>query len=120
MLSPRVGQTTVRLIRACAGVRWRRRNRFWLGLTFVVMLVASAGAAIAWWDDSGLSGDRRLLNSSIRTIPAGHIKFLAASPQPAFFDISAVSVTTVPAASFESVPVAPDSIVSAFGSNLAT
>jgi uncharacterized protein (TIGR03437 family) len=35
-------------------------------------------------------------------------------------DISATPVTTVSAASFETVPVAPDAIVSSFGVNLAT
>jgi uncharacterized protein (TIGR03437 family) len=45
-----------------------------------------------------------------------HIHRAAAAPQMA----NAVPVVTVPAASFESVPVAPDAIVSAFGAQLAT
>ncbi|MFN0110024.1 MAG: Ig-like domain-containing protein [Blastocatellia bacterium] len=38
----------------------------------------------------------------------------------ALFDISATPVTTVSAAAFETVPVAPDSIVAAFGTQLAS
>jgi len=36
------------------------------------------------------------------------------------FDVSAIPVTTVSAASFEAVPVAPDAIVAAFGTQLST
>lgn len=53
-------------------------------------------------------------------MPVASYSHYVKSTTSRMFDISATPVTTVSAAAFESVPVAPDSIVSAFGSQLAS
>src|SRR5262249_49344897 len=111
MLSHRTGQTTVRLIRACASVQRPGRNRFWLGLSLVVTLAAGAGVALARWGNGVERRDsRRLLDSAIIATTTRLAHFIAAATPRARFDVASTSVTTVPAASFEAVPVATDSI----------
>jgi uncharacterized protein (TIGR03437 family) len=91
------------------------------------MVAASAGAALArWGNSSDRLGSRHPLNSvnsvnsALVTAPAKFSHLFAASPPSAMYDLASSGVTSVPAASYEVVPVAQDSIVAAFGSHLAT
>lgn len=101
MLLHRVGQSLVRLLRT-------PRRGYVLGLLAVAFLFGA----------SAISARRHAAETkaplSLRILPA---RLAPASPA-APFDISSTPVTTVSAASFEA-PVAPESIVSAFGLGLA-
>src|SRR5205085_8997853 len=73
----------------------------------------------------GLAGPAERVANGVKQAVAKTIRRTAAytgmSLSPLMRDtISATPVTTVSAASFETVPVAPDAIVSSFGVNLAT
>ncbi len=111
MLSLRVGQTLVRLIDASAsgGRRWR-----WLALTLAAMLAVGVGGISA--RRGGAFGGSQSPQSPVVAPPAQYAHFVTPA---AARDINSTPVTTVSAASFEA-PVAPESIVTAFGSQLAT
>lgn len=99
---------------------FRRRSILAMGCAMVCagMLALGISAAAARWGKapsvrrSGLGSEARGI---VPPAAAAHRVSIATA-----FDISATPVSTVSAASFESVSVAPDSIVSAFGVQLAT
>ncbi|MFN0084257.1 MAG: Ig-like domain-containing protein [Blastocatellia bacterium] len=75
------------------------------------------GVTAAQWGEMPRMGAGGRAGEALVTAPftAAHRVSMAAA-----FDISSTPVTTVSAASFESVSLAPDSIVAAFGAQLAT
>ncbi|MGE0131235.1 MAG: tandem-95 repeat protein [Blastocatellales bacterium] len=120
MVSLRAGQTLVRLIRVSANAWYR----YWLGLALAAAVTAGAGVTLARRLDASEKSRSRQLPSIVLTgipvvPPASFIHFVKAIIPSALGDLSSTTVTSVPAASFESVPVAPESIVAAFGVQLA-
>lgn len=114
MFSRRIGQSWDALLRK---VPYLSRPRHWVSGWLVVALMVSLGVIAA-------QANRHLPNTESTAAPqlqptqnATHsLSFRSA----ALFDVSAIPVSTISAASFESVPVAPDAIVAAFGGQLAT
>ncbi len=113
MLSLRVGQTLVRLIRASAS---GERLLYWPALLLAAMLAIGVGGISARW--GGAATERS--PAPVVAPPARYAHYVTPAGAGALFDISSTAVTTVSAASFEAVPVAPESIVAAFGAQLAT
>jgi uncharacterized protein (TIGR03437 family) len=114
MLSPRVGQTLVRLIRTSAN-----GERRWQSLALVLAALAAIGAGGISARLGNTSGKAQSPQSLIVAPPASYAHFVTLVKARFLGDISSTPVTTVSAASFEA-PVAPESIVAAFGSQLAT
>lgn len=117
MVSLRAGQTPVRLICISANARQRKRYSYWLGLALVAVFTAGAGVTLAWRLDASEKSQSRQLPS---VPPASFTHFVTAKNPVAPRDISSSSVTSVSAASFEAVPLAPESIIAAYGVRLAT
>ncbi|MGH9767316.1 MAG: IPT/TIG domain-containing protein, partial [Blastocatellia bacterium] len=128
MLSLRVGQTLVRLIRAYASAQQSKRYSSWLGLALVISLAAGAGVTLARLGNTSARSENTSERPGSPQSPASapfvahpsFAHFVTATSPLTLSDVSMQSVTSVPAASFEEVPVAPGSIVAAFGSPLAT
>lgn len=97
-----------------------RRHRGLIGgivLTLVVSFILSANVRAK----RSVSDSPFLFNPTAQSIPAtDYSHFVKPVGVAVPFDVSTVPVTIVSAASFESVPVAPGSIVSAFGPSLTT
>lgn len=92
-------------------------RRLWIGLSLIAVFALGAGAMAA-----RLVGETTKANtrSSAPAIPSAGFAH-AVTPVTAAFDISATPVTTVSAAAYgDTLSVAPDAIVAAFGSQLAT
>jgi uncharacterized protein (TIGR03437 family) len=126
MRLPRVDQVLVRQLSAAVLNRHARQvSRLRLyGLAFLslgLLAFGLSGRAVRL----GLAGPSKRVANEVKQAVAKTISKTAAyarlslSPLVAR-DISATPVTTVSAASFEAVPVAPDAIVTSFGVNLAT
>lgn len=92
------------------------RRRFLMAAAFVFMLALGATATIRF---AGSSRQTVAPKSPSAMPVAAHAHYLTPAAS-AMFDVSANPVSTVSAAAFEQVPVAPDSIVTAFGSPLAS
>jgi len=118
MLSLRVSQTLVR--RICAYANAKRPGRYcsWLVLAFAVAFAVGSEVTLARWENaSERLGSQPLPNSAPFVASAN---FARLAPAAALRDFNADSVKSVPAASYEKIPLSPGSIVAAFGSQLAT
>ena len=107
MNSRRVGQTLVRLLRTPVSAQ-----RIWF---FVLLAVLALGIGGASARRAGKQ-EHRAAPPPIVAPPAAYTHRVAVAAR----DISATPVTTVSAASYEGLTIAPDSIVAAFGAQLAT
>lgn len=105
MLSLRVGQILIGLLRTT-------RRGYLSGLLLAALLLFGADKMSARWQAADALTKAPL---PLKLLPAR----IASGSHATLFDISSTPVTTVSAASFEA-PVAPESIVSAFGIQLAT
>ncbi|MGH9801199.1 MAG: IPT/TIG domain-containing protein, partial [Blastocatellia bacterium] len=95
------------------------RRRMLIAAGLILTFALGAGAVVglnSFAKASKQSGSRVFLPA----IPPAGYSHVVTPAGTALFDISATPVTTVSAAAFEAVPVAPDSIVAAFGSQLAS
>ena len=92
------------------------RRPFLMAVALVFKLAPGATATIRFAGSSRQTVEPKS-QSALPVAAHAHYVVPAAS---AMFDVSATPVSTVSAAGFEQVPVAPDSIVSAFGSQLAS
>ncbi len=113
MISSRKVPPVTRLIRIALN---GSRHRFLIAAGLILSLALGAGAAVKLAGSAKQAGSR----ASLPTIPPASYSHVVTPAATAFFDISATPVTTVSAAAFEQVPVAPDSIVAAFGTQLAS
>lgn len=106
----RASQTLIKLLYRAASTH---RCRYWIALAIIAMLALGSGkiSANRRWNDSKAPTPSLAVHNygtnRAHSIPA------------ALRDISSTAVTTVSAASFETV-IAPESIVAGFGSQLAT
>lgn len=92
-------------------------RRLWIGTGLVLVFALGAGAMAARLVGEGIKATTLPTSSTIPPSGFSHV----VTPVGAAFDISATPVTTVSAAAYnDTLSVAPDSIVSAFGSQLAT
>ena len=108
MFSRRIIRVDARACRA-----WGRANLRRILWTVVMGVLCGAGGY-------GVSARWRAEGGARATVsPAAFAHRVRTAPM-AIFDVTATPVTTVSAASFESVAVASESIVSAFGTQLAT
>ncbi|HQR33744.1 MAG TPA: Ig-like domain-containing protein [Blastocatellia bacterium] len=89
-------------------------------------LLIAAGLVVTLAIGAGAFVKRAILEkpfaqqSALPTVPPAQHSHYVMPAATAMFDISNTPVTTVSAAAFEQVPVAPDSIVTAFGTQLAS
>lgn len=91
-------------------------RRLLIAAGLIVTLAIGAGAFVKL----AMPEKPPIRQSSLPTVPPAQYSHYVRPAAAAMFDISATPVTTVSAAAFEQVPVAPDSIVTAFGSQLAS
>ena len=92
-------------------------RRLWIGMGVVLVFALGVGALAARLAGEGIKATELPPSSVISPSAFSHV----VTPVGAAFDISATPVTTVSAAAYnDTLSVAPDSIVSAFGSQLAT
>ncbi|MGE0886820.1 MAG: Ig-like domain-containing protein [Blastocatellales bacterium] len=114
MFSNRAVLTAVGLFRTI--VYGRRRG---IAVTVILTSILAFGAAVM---AAKMASDK--VKSTAPSIPASvppaSFAHFVTPASAALFDVSSTPVATVSAASFESVPVAPDAIVSAFGTQLAS
>ncbi len=115
MVSLRVGQSLFRLIRTSASAQ---RHWYWLGLALALMFAVGVGGISARLKSASEESQLRL--SSVVAPPARNAHFVTPANVAGSFDINSTPVTTVSAASLEAAPIAPGSIVTGFGSQLAT
>lgn len=113
MISSRKVLSIAELIRIAAS---SSRRQLWMAICLVVIFALGVGAMAAKWESYT---NQTNTSSSVPAIPP--VSFAhAVTPVGAAFDISATPVTTVSAAAYsDSLSVAPDSIVAAFGNQLA-
>ncbi len=121
MISLRVGQTLARMSHAYASAQRSRRYFILPGLTLVLAITTSLGVTMARWGNPyQRSIPERSPDSAPFVSPAIFPILSTAAAPLALRDVSSQGVTSVSAASFEETPVAPESIVAAFGLPLAT
>src|SRR5689334_8488340 len=111
---PKVQEATSlfpKLVSAC-----RRRNLILLLLAVAVL--AGTGVVIA---RKGKMGRRPAATAAKMAIPPASASHFVKPVSATLADVASATVTTISAAAYNAVPfVAPESIVAAFGSNLAT
>ncbi len=114
MLSSRAVLTAVGLCRKI--VSGPRRK---IAVTVVLTAILAFGAVVLAAKMTG-NLDKSVSSSLSLSTPRASFAHYVSPTSAAIFDVSSTPVTTVSAASFEPVPVAPDAIVSAFGTQLAS